>query len=204
VKLRKRIVFASAAALWLAAGLAGCGSTSAPARFHSLVPAVGSAAAATTRAAPGVRFEVLPVTVPAQVDVPQIVVRLPDESMTALEHERWIAPLADEIRSAVTLRIEAALTGAPAPADADRPWRVKLAVERFDSTLGGTAGLQALWSLQQPGSGAAVRCRVSDQQAVAAGAAALAAGHRVMLERLGDAIGRALRAAAAGGVPVCG
>lgn len=201
---RHASALACAAALGLAAGLFGCATTSRPARFHTLVPAAGAAAPTTAaRGAAGVRVEVLPVTLPAQVDVPQIVVRLPDDSMRALEHERWIAPLADEIRAAVSLRIDAALVGAPAPAAADPPWRLQLEVQRLDSTLGGAASLQALWSLQQ-GKGTVLRCQAADRQAVAIGPAALVDGHRAMLERLGDAIGRAVRAAASGAVPTCG
>jgi len=193
-----------AAGLWILTALLGCASTSTPARFHTLVPSIDSAAA-TTRVAPGVRVELLPVTLPAQVDVPQIVVRLPDDSMRALEHERWIAPLADEIRAALALRIDAALAAAPsvpAAAAVGAPWRVALEVQRFDSTLGGAASLQAVWSLQS-GDGRALRCQVNDREGVAAGPAALVAGHRALIERLGDAIGRALRAATAGGGPAC-
>jgi uncharacterized lipoprotein YmbA len=191
-----------AVVLWLAAGLCGCASTGTPARFHTLLPAAGDGAAASTRAAPPVRVEVLPVTLPVQVDVAQLVVRLPDDSMRALEHERWIAPLADEIRAALALRIDAALPDLAA-ASVDAPWRVTLEVQRFDSTLGGAASLQALWSLQQSGHATALRCQVNDREAVAAGPAALVAAHRTMLQRLGDAIARALRTATAGGNPAC-
>ena len=200
-----------AVALGLAAGLCGCGSQiGMPDRFHSLLPPPDNVAAAT-RAAPGLRVEVLAVTVPVQVDMPQIVLRLPDDSMRAIEHERWIAPLADEIRAAIALRIDAALTAAPAAAAASAPatavatplFRVALEVQRFDSTLGDAASLRALWTLQQQGVGTALRCQVNDREAIASGPAALVAGHRVMLERLGDAIGRAVRAAAAGTVPAC-
>jgi uncharacterized lipoprotein YmbA len=193
---------AMAAVLGLVAGLCGCASTSEPARFHTLLPAAGDRAATSTRAAPPVRVEVLPVTLPVQVDVAQIVVRLPDDSMRALEHERWIAPLADEIRAALALRIDAALSDLAATS-VDAPWRVTLDVQRFDSTLGGAAGLQALWSLQPSGNGTALRCQVNDREAVAAGPAALVSGHRAMLQRLGDAIARALRTAATGGKPAC-
>jgi uncharacterized lipoprotein YmbA len=193
-----RLVFA--AALGLAAALCGCASTSTPARFHSLVPS--DSAEVTTRSASALRVEVLPVTLPVQVDVPQIVVRLPDDSLRALEHERWIAPLADEIRAAIALRIDAVLAAASAPAAASQPLRVALEVQRFDSALGGAASLQALWSLQLP-SGTVLRCQVNDRQTVADGPVALVAGHRALLQRLGDAIGRALRVAAAGGVPAC-
>jgi uncharacterized protein len=203
MKRSKRSGWWSAVALCLAIALPGCGTTSTPARFHSLVAPPDDAAARATRSAPDLRVELMPVTLPAQVDVPQIVVRLPDDSLRALEHERWIAPLADEIRTALRLRIDAALGAAPAAAAA-APWRVALDVQRFDSALGGAASLQVTWSLQQQGSGALLRCRVTDRQAVADGPVALVAAHRAILERLGDAIARALRSAAAGGVPACG
>lgn len=189
------------ALLGLAIVLTGCGTTSTPARFHSLLPPVPAGAPAA-RAAPALRVEVLPVTLPGQVDVPQIVVRLPDDSLTALEHERWIAPLADEMRAALALRIDALLSDAAA-APGGAPWRVQVEVQRFDSTLGGTASLQALWSLQPPGGSAALRCLVNDREAVAGGPAALVDGHRAMLQRLGDAIARAVRAAALGSTPAC-
>ena len=38
---------------------------------------------------------------------------------------------------------------------------------------------------------------------VAAGVTALAAGHRALVERLGDVIGQALKASAAGATPSC-
>ena len=190
------------AALLLTAGLCGCASTSTPARFHTLVPPLVSAAPAS-RPAPALRAEVLPVTLPVQVDVAPIVVRLPDDSMRALEHERWIAPLADEIRAALALRIDAALAAAPAAPSAAAPWRVALDVQRFDSTLGGAASVQAVWTLQQAGSGVMLRCQLNDREPVAAGPVALVAGHRLIVERLGDAIGRAVRAAAGGAAPMC-
>ena len=187
----------------LAAGLCGCASTSTPARFHTLMPPVASGAAAAARPAPALRAEVLPVTLPVQVDVAPIVVRLPDDSMRALEHERWIAPLADEIRAALALRIDAALAAAPATPTAAAPWRVALEVQRFDSTLGGTASMQAVWSFQQAGSSVVLRCQINDREPVAAGPVSLVAGHRLIVERLGDAIGRAVRAAAGGATPTC-
>ena len=49
--------------------------------------------------------DVLPVSVPPQVDQPQWLVRAPDDSLQMLEQERWAAPLRDEIRSAVAERL---------------------------------------------------------------------------------------------------
>ncbi|MBE7419403.1 MAG: membrane integrity-associated transporter subunit PqiC [Ideonella sp.] len=187
--------------------LTACGSTP-PTHYHSLLapppsPAPGAVARAVP--APPVRFEVLPVGVPVQVDVPQLVVRLPDDALTVLESERWAAPLGDEIRSLLTLRIERALAGVPAPAaGADRRWRVRVDVQRFDALLGRAATVQLRWSLQQVGAEPALRCLASYEQPVGAGAAALVAGARALFDRLGDTIGRAIAVAAGGGAPSCG
>ena len=190
----------------MAIGVAGCSTTAPATHYHSLVaPPVSTGQAAKAMPAPGVRFEVLQVSVPSQVDVPQMVLRLPDGSLAVLEHERWIAPLSDEIRAVVTLRVEQALlpSSPGAVAVADRVWRVRLDVQRFDSMLGRAASVQVQWSLHA-GGGTALRCQASYEEPVAAGAAALAAGHRALFERLGDVIGQALKAAASGGTPSCG
>jgi uncharacterized protein len=190
----------------LAAVLTSCSSTP-PTHFHSLVaPPVSSGNSVHVVPASGVRFELLPVTVPVQVDVPQFVVRLTDGSVTVLEHERWIGPLPDEIRSAVALRVDQALAGVP-PANgaaSNVVWRVSLDVQRFDSTLGRAAGVQLAWSLQPAGGAAVLRCQASYEEPVSAGVNALAAGHRAVFERLGDVIGSAVKAAAAGAAPSCG
>jgi len=190
----------------LAAVLAGCSSTP-PTHFHSLVaPAVNKGNVASVVPASSVRFEVLPVTVPVQVDVPQFVVRLGDGSIAVLEHERWVAPLPDEIRSAVALRVDQTLAGASAASSAASPgvWRVSLDVQRFDAALGRAASVQLSWSLRPAGAATVLRCQASYEEPVGNGASALAAGYRTVFERLGDAIGQALKAAAAGATPSCG
>jgi len=191
----------------LATLLTACGSTP-PTHYHSLLappPNPGPGVVARAVPAPPVRFEVLPVGVPVQVDVPQLVVRLPDDALAVLEFERWAAPLGDEIRSLLTLRIERALADAPAPAaGAERRWRVRVDVQRFDALLGRAAAVQLRWSLHQAGAEPALRCQASYEQPVGAGAAALVAGERALFDRLGDTIGRAIAVASGGGAPVCG
>ena len=84
----------------LALALAGCAS--APLHYYTLVAPPG-AAGATAAPAP-YPFELLPVSVPAQVDVPQLVVREGGQGMLPLQDQRWIAPLGDEIRGALVHR----------------------------------------------------------------------------------------------------
>jgi uncharacterized protein len=182
--------------------LAGCASSQ-PTRFHTLLPA--AVGAPVVRSAPDVRFQLVSVRVPAQVDQPQIVLRLPDDTMTALEQDRWVAPLVDEIRGAVTQRVESALSDLPATGAAPTaPWRIAIDVQRFDSMLGRAVRVQAQWSLQAPGGGAPLRCQAVIERRVGEGVAAVTAGHRAAFEQLGDAIGQALKTAATGGHPGCG
>jgi uncharacterized lipoprotein YmbA len=91
---------------WLAPLLAlafvGCASTPAT-RLHTLMPAQSTArpvVAAGSGAAP-LPIVLEPIRVPAQVDQPQWLVRLPDDSLALLEQERWAAPLQDELRQAL-------------------------------------------------------------------------------------------------------
>ena len=190
---------------WAMLALVGCSSTP-PTHFHTLVapPARGGNAARAVPA-PRVRIEVLPVSVPVQVDLPQMVVRLADDSVMVLEHERWIAPLGDEIRQAIALRVgQVVAEVTPASAAGEGPWRIDVEVQRFDAMLHRAAGAQLQWSLQGPAGGATLRCQASYEQPVGVGVEVLTAGYRALFERLGDAIGAAVRAAATGGTPGCG
>lgn len=86
--------------------LAACGG-SAPVRYYTLVPAADAYAptatqSAITPSAAPFQFELLPVGVPAQVDQPQLVVRQGGQGVAVLDGERWIAPLGDEVRGALS------------------------------------------------------------------------------------------------------
>ncbi|CAM5542701.1 PqiC family protein [Rhodanobacter lindaniclasticus] len=86
--------------------LAACAS--APLHYYTLLPGVPASVADPVTAIP---FEVLPVNVPAQVDRPQLVVRQGGQSVALLEGERWIAPLADEVRGALAADLARSLPG---------------------------------------------------------------------------------------------
>lgn len=203
----------------------------APPRFHTLLPLSAApvpAPAPTTSAAALPRWELLPVTVPVQVDQPQMVVRLPDDTIALLEEDRWIAPVADEIRAAVALRIaqqlaEAGTTGASnvnsntgadssgaasatgAAAAPAKRWLLAIEVQRFDSAVGRQVRLEAVWTLRTTDSALpALRCRSVLAQAVGAGVPALAASQRALVAQLGVAMASATQAALAGAALECG
>ena len=204
--------FGSLLAVSLALALAGC-ATDPPTRFYSLLPgeparqsAVASpSAAAPTDAAPVV-VTLAAVRVPAQVDQPQWLVRLPDGSLQLLEQDRWAAPLRDEFQAALlealTLRWGVA-DSRTAPVRAAAAWRVVVDVSRFESILGREARMEARWSLVAPAPGTAqLACAVSLREP-ADTPLALARGHQRAVVSLADAIGLQLRALARGEAGAC-
>ena len=121
-----------------------------------------------------------------------------------LEHERWIAPLPDEIRSAVALRVDQMLAGVPTTnsAASNVVWRVSSMCS--DSIRRWVAPPACNCVVAATDGGAAVlRCQASYEEPVGNGASALAAGYPRVFERLGDVIGQALKAAAAAGAASC-
>ena len=181
--------------------LASCSSV-APPRFHTLLPSGRAVSTPPTGAGPA--WQMPPVTIPAQVDQPQFVVRRADDTLAVLEQERWIAPLQDEIRAALVehLTVRVGSPGAR-PAQGRKDWRVVIDVSRFDSAPG-RASLVVEWALMAgAGESAALRCRSRFEQPVDAGMAALAAGHRQNLERLGASIALGLTSVNAGQAAGC-
>jgi uncharacterized lipoprotein YmbA len=138
---RRRPIARRPGVLLAAIGLmaAGC-STTPTTRFHTLLPAPVAAVSRATPTTPVQAWELGSVTVPLQVDQPQFVVRMPDDTLAVLEYERWIAPLGDEIRAALIQRIGSAFaansSSAAAPAAQGKTWRVAIDVQRFDSAVG--------------------------------------------------------------------
>ncbi len=182
--------------------LMGC-SAALPPRYHSLLPAPAAAPAQAAKPAGPIGWEVLPVTVPAGVDQPQWVVRIADGSLAVLEQERWIGPLGEEIRSAVSARMTQAL-GAPALSGAAL-WRVRIDVLRFESAPARESRLEITWSVAseaQPVN--ALRCRSEFVEgATPGGYLALAKAHQQGVARLADAIGRVLMSLSSGRSATC-
>jgi uncharacterized lipoprotein YmbA len=166
--------------------LAGCSSTPAT-RFHSLLAGSGTAAAP----APTRYVDLGPVGVPAAVDQPQWVVRLPDDSLRMLEQERWVAPLRDEVRAALLdgLRQRSGVGDArTAPVPPGDVSRVRVDVLRFESAAGRGTWLEARWTVA-PGD---LSCGISLREPADTDPLALAAAHRRAVNTLADRIGVSL------------
>ncbi|MEW9573108.1 membrane integrity-associated transporter subunit PqiC [Rhodanobacter sp. Si-c] len=189
----------------LALGLAGCAS--APLHYYTLVAPAGSAASAPTPAP--YPFELLPVGVPAQVDVPQLVVREGGQGMLPLQDQRWIAPLGDEIHGALAADLARALGVSDMsglPGNGQPRLRISLDVRRFESVPGDHALIDAAWSLRLVGGSGgqdALTCSSHVSEPVAPGYDALVAGHQQALATLAARIAVTARSYEAGQAPTC-
>lgn len=188
-----------------AAALAACAS--APMHYYTLVPAADSTQ--TDAAVPPARFqfELLPVGIPAQNDVPQLVVRQGDQAVVMLEGERWIAPLADEVRSALSVdlsrRLNAQDIGSGLPVDGKPVVRIKVDVRRFDSSPGHYALVEATWSVRPLKGDTVLTCSSHISENVGQGYDGLVAGHQQAMSELAGQIANVAPALATGSSPAC-
>ena len=142
----------------LTAVVAGCAST--PSRFYSL-----SAAAEPTAPSSNLSIAVGPVSVPAVVDRPQIVVNVGPNQVRLEEFNRWAAPLQNNIARVVA------------------------------SALGEAAMLDAVWNVRRTKDGKAETGRTTVRETVQEkGYDALAAAHSRALARLSRDIAAAVAA----------
>ena len=182
--------------------LGGCASTPAP-RYHSLL-ATGTTSAREA-SLPSLPVDLAPVGVPAAVDQPQWVVRLPDDTLRILEQEQWVSPLRAELRAALFERLAqrfAAVDVRSAPTA--QSVRVKVDVQRFESIAGREVWLDSVWSAQAGvGKAQPLVCHSSLRESAPGDLGALAAAHRRAVVRLADQIGAQLLALANGAAARC-
>src|SRR5690349_10704689 len=117
--------------------LAACRSE--PIQFHTLTPAQPSGASG------GADIQIESITVPPQVDRPQIVIRQGNAGLAILETQWWGASLVDELRSALADQ----LSNSPVQGK----YSVRVDVQRFDSVPGQYALMDVKWRLRSAGTG---------------------------------------------------
>jgi len=183
-----------AAAFVLVALATGCGSTP-PSRFYTL-----SAASAPAGTPSNLSVVVGPVSVPAEVDRPQIVITTGPNQVGLDEFNRWAAPLQNNISRVVaenlvvmlgTPRVTLFLQTASAAAD----YQAAVEVQRFDSIPGEAAALDAVWTVRRSKDGKTETGRTTARESVQEKSYdALAAAHSRALARLSQDIAAAVRA----------
>jgi uncharacterized lipoprotein YmbA len=136
------------AALGLVAILAGCAS--APTRFHTLDPVAPSAAPAARAIAQPIRLD--SVTVPPELDRPQIVRRAGPGRLDLADDDRWAGALDELARRALAVDLQQRLPAGATLRDDDPAapsglHRIDVVIERFEGTVGGPVALDARWTL---------------------------------------------------------
>jgi uncharacterized protein len=163
--------------------------------------------AAASQPGAGAVIALEPIRLPAQVDQPQWLVRLPDDSIAVLEQERWASPLRDEFRDALLEQLivgHGAIDARTQPAPTAQPLRIAIDVRRFDSFAGREARIEGSWTIQGGAARAAgSRCEWRLRESAPGPLAALAEAHRRAIARLADALAQALARAARGEAAVC-
>ena len=181
------------AALSLAVALTSCGSTP-PSHFYTL-----SASGGTAKNSSDVSVAVGPVSIPAVVDRPQIVVNIGPNQVRLEEFNRWAAPLQNNIARVVADNL-AQLLGTPRVISAvqtltvDADYRAAIDVQSFQSAPGEAAMLDAVWTVRRAKDGKAETGRTTVRETVQEkGYDALAAAHSRAVARLSDDIANAVR-----------
>ena len=188
-----RRIAAIAAALALAVLTAGCASS--PAHFFTLSP---DATAASKAAAASSKLVIVvgPVSIPAIVDMPQIVVRKGANQVAPDQFNLWASPLRSNIAQVVGANL-VVLLGTPNVSSvltSEADFRVAIDLQVFESSPGDAATLSAMWNVRRVKDGKTMMGRTSVREAsTEKGYQALAAAHSRALSRLSADIADAIR-----------
>ncbi|VVM47184.1 hypothetical protein PS862_01620 [Pseudomonas fluorescens] len=110
-----------------------------PIQFHTLVPTqLGSHGKSAVA-----EIQIEAISVPPQVDRPQIVIRQGNSGLAILETQWWAASLVDELSSALKDQL--------VNSNAQRRMSVRLDVQRFDSIPGQYGLIDVKWRLRNLG-----------------------------------------------------
>jgi len=156
--------------------LLGCAS--APARFYTLSADLPPGAQASK-----IAVVVGPVSIPAQVDRPQMVITQGPNQVRLEENDRWASPLGDAIASVVAENLAAILgtprvTLFPDRMAGDGAYGVAIEVQQFLSEPGTAASLSAVWTVRRAADGRTETGRTRVREPVkGSGYADLAAAH---------------------------
>jgi uncharacterized lipoprotein YmbA len=139
------------------------------------------------------------ITLPEVVDRPQFVLRAGPNEVTFVELHRWAGPLKSEIPRIVADNLAADLnvkrvTAYPQNAGENADYRVLIDIQRFDSTLGESVTIDALWTVKRTSDGALRTGRSTARESSSGGTyEAVVAAHSRALATISREIAEAIR-----------
>jgi uncharacterized protein len=178
--------------------LPGCGSSpkesyytlSADAPVNGALPASGESAYTIAVGA---------ITLPEVVDRPQFVLRASPNEVTIIELHRWAGPLKSEIPRIIADNLAADLNvkrvaAYPQSAGENADYRVLVDIQRFDSTLGESVTIDALWTVKRVSDGILRTGRSTARESSSGGTyEAVVAAHSRALATISREIAEAVR-----------
>ncbi|VWC68998.1 MULTISPECIES: membrane integrity-associated transporter subunit PqiC [Burkholderia] len=190
--------------------LTACASN--PVHYYTLVSPAATAPTATTASAAHtdapLAINVLPVGIPAQLDQQQMVVRSGTGTAVILDNERWVAPLGDELRAALSSALVEQLgarnvTGLPRPSN-QTVMSIRTQVRRFDAWPGRMAQFEADWvvGVQQDAPGTRISCSTRLNEAAPGSYADMVRVQQRMIEQFAARIASTVRSFG-NGRPAC-
>jgi uncharacterized lipoprotein YmbA len=187
-----RRIAAKAILCAVAAFAAGCAAP--PSHFYTLTRTATSPPATSS-----LSVVVGPVSIPAIVDLPQIVLSTGPNQVSLDEFNRWASPLQNNISRVVAENLVAML-GTPRVSqfqqslNADADYRVAIEVQSFESAPGEAATLNAVWIVRRTKDGKTETGRTTVREpANEKGYDALAAAHSRALGRMSQDIADVIR-----------
>ncbi len=188
-------IFLIAAAGAIAAFIGGCSTPQA--QLYTLSPAAGAAARSGDAAVAKFAVAVGPVSIPAVVDRPQIVVTKGPNQVGLDEFNRWASPLQGNIAHVVAADLSAQLGKLSVTANgaAEAEFHVAIDVQVFQSTPADAAVLAAVWTVRRTADGLTQSGSVDIREPCQGGGyAALAAAHSRALNQLSASVAKAIGA----------
>lgn len=178
------------AALLVATLVAGCASPEP--RYYTLAQGPATAAIAAMPAVANTEplwIEVAPVRVPERLNRPQLVVRDTrngnEAGLKLLDLSRWSSPLPDEMRDALSQRLQANLgavdTYQQGLSDVAPVYRITTDVVRLDADIGQRAGATINWTVRRLPDGKVVSGRTQSDLAAPGEVEGVVAAYREIL-----------------------
>jgi hypothetical protein len=128
-------------------------------------------------------------SIPASVDRLQLVVHQGNE-ISILENHQWIAPLSNEIETALSVELLRGLNDdlGESAARSDADWSIRVSVLQLEAYPGDRVFIVATWIAKHgaPSSAKAITCRSEISESIGPGVDAVVDGYRALISKLAD------------------
>jgi len=186
----------------LTLSLGACAST--PTRYYTLTPPLAGADAVASSCC---KIQKRRVAVPPEMDRADIVTRSGADQVVVHSNDAWLAPLGDEIRSALGGEIKRQLSTVTqtTPGPTVRDFAVWVNITRFDAVFAQYVVVTADWHIQAstPPKSPSTACATTVRINITDGMPALVQGYQQAIAQIADQIALPIKNADGDAMPRC-